>query len=354
MVDMHHIISDEVSQDILLQNFNSLYEGKELPVLKLQYKDYSEWQNQVHRQQGGELKRQEEFWLKEFEGNIPLLNLPFDYPEPAEPSFETDTVKLAISLEETKALKEMTIKESVTMFMLLLAIINVLLSKICGQEDIVIGSPSAGRDHADLEQVIGMFVNFLALRNYPSQEKTFKEFLKEVKKRTVDAFEYQDYQFENLVEKSKLKRDTSRTPLFDVVFSFHNLETLETGNQESGSDGSEEEQSNLRFRTAIYDLIFHGYETKENISLVFQYKKKRFKKETIEILITCFKEIVSSVLKKPGEKITGIEMISENQKRSLIKKIRKTRDKFTGKARIRKDQNQAIQADFDFKGPGDK
>jgi hypothetical protein len=169
MVDMHHIISDGISQGILIGDFAALANGKQLPPLKLQYKDYAGWQQSQEIQQT--FKQQEEYWLGEFQGEIPVLNLPTDNPRPTFQSFAGDMIEFQLSPEQSGALYEISQARGVTLFMLLLTVFNILLSKLSGQEEIVMGTPIAGRGHADLEPIIGMFVNTLALRNYPRTQK---------------------------------------------------------------------------------------------------------------------------------------------------------------------------------------
>ncbi|MGD2085541.1 MAG: amino acid adenylation domain-containing protein [Candidatus Aminicenantes bacterium] len=220
-VDMHHIISDEISHAILKQDFVSLYEGRELPPLRIQYRDFSLWQNSQRIRDT--IKQQEAFWLKEFEGEMPVLAIDSDYPRPALQDFEGNTVTFRIEKENTKKIKACAAHESATLQMVLLAIFNILLYKISGQEDIIVGSSVTGRRHADLENVIGMFANALALRNFPSGEKNFRTFLKEVKENSLNAYENQDYPFENLVANILTHRDAGHHPLFDVMFEIQEM-----------------------------------------------------------------------------------------------------------------------------------
>ncbi|MCP5102966.1 MAG: hypothetical protein GY950_06295, partial [bacterium] len=161
---------------------------------------------------------------------------------------------------ETDALRALAKSERITLFMVLSSIFSILLSKLSGQEDIVTGSPSAGRGHGDLDNIIGMFVNTLALRNYPSGDKVFREFLKELEKRVLAAFENQDYQFEELVDRVVVNRDPGRNPLFDVVFAFENME----------SEGGEPHGLKLNLRrfesgTSKFDMTFFVKEVTEGL-----------------------------------------------------------------------------------------
>ncbi|MCP4117989.1 MAG: AMP-binding protein, partial [Desulfobacteraceae bacterium] len=220
LIDMHHIINDGTSQQILTRDFFALYAGENVTPLKIQYKDYAEWQNSsLHTQL---LKQQEEFWVSRLPGELPVLDLPTDYPRPVVRSFEGNNLSFELNENETAKLKETAKENEATLYMTILTIFTILLSKLGGQEDIIVGMPTAGRRHADLENIIGMFVNTLVMRNYPSGEKTCREFLKEIKKGTLQAFDNQEYQFEDLVDRLSVRRDTGRNPIFDVMFNLLN------------------------------------------------------------------------------------------------------------------------------------
>ena len=184
-VDMHHIISDGISIEVLIKEFVDIYSGKTVPELTVQYKDFAAWQNNMMKSEA--YKKQEEYWLKEFEEEIPVLNMPLDYQRPVIQSFEGETIEFTIEEEITKALNKLAKEREASLYMVLLAAYNTVLSRYTGQEDIVVGSPIAGRRHADLQNMIGMFVNTLAMRNYPDGNKTFNEFLKEVRDNAING-----------------------------------------------------------------------------------------------------------------------------------------------------------------------
>ena len=163
MVDTHHIISDGVSVERLFSEFIELYNGQELEPLRIQYKDFAAWQNRFLK--SDELKKQEEYWVQQFTGDIPVLNLPYDFERPLMQSFEGRHLSFALNEDQTEGLRGIAKKTGTTMHMVLLSAFYVLLSKYSGQEDLVVGTPVAGRPHADLQNMMGMFVNTLALRN---------------------------------------------------------------------------------------------------------------------------------------------------------------------------------------------
>jgi len=316
LVDMHHIISDGVSHQVLISEFMELYLGRDLLDLHFQYKDYSEWQNR--QQQKEAIKKQEEHWLRRLEGEIPILDLPMDYPRPAVQSFVGNNLGFELSQEHTRCMKGLVLEQGATLYMVLLAIYNVLLSKISGQEDILVGTPIAARRHPDLQRIVGMFVNTLVIRNYPGAEKTFKEFLHEVKERALEDFENQEYTFEDLVEKVTVKRDTSRNPLFDAVFALDNQEADERTPIIEASllkISPYEDYENL---TAKFDLSLTCLESNEKLLCNFEYCTKLFKQDTIERFIIYFQKIVSAVLENSAQKIYEIEIITAEEKRQIL------------------------------------
>ena len=217
LVDMHHIISDGVSIEVIISDFRAIYAGESLPPLSLRYRDFAEWQS--NRKDEENLRNQENFWLNRFAGDIPVLALPLDFPRPTVRNFEGRRTMFELNVEDVRSVKTIADGQGATLYMVLLALINILLSKLTSQEDIVVGTPIAGRRHVDLENIIGMFVNTLALRNFPAGDATFIQFLNQVKEQTFSAFENQDYQFEDLVEQASVNRDTSRNPIFDVLYT---------------------------------------------------------------------------------------------------------------------------------------
>jgi amino acid adenylation domain-containing protein len=301
LVDMHHTISDGISLEIIMREFMALYSGKKLPALKIQYRDYSQWENK--RKKSGDIKQQEEYWLKEFSGEIPRLILPMDFARPAEQHFEGSWVKFELSGADSQDLKKFASAENMTPFMLLLAVYNILLAKISNTEDVLIGVPVSGRNHGDLEPLAGMFVNMIVLRSFPVREMTMADFLSETKIRTLKAFENQDYQFEDLVRKLAIKRDLGRNPLFDVIFVMHHVE-------DPGLEipGLKLEVDLYETGTSKYDLGLNVRETEGNFSFIFEYDTRLFKKETIERYVGYFKEILSFVSENKEARLKDIRI----------------------------------------------
>lgn len=317
MVDMHHIITDGTSLGIFLKDFIACYECKELPGLRVQYKDFSHWQN--HLVDSGEIKTQQEYWLNILSGELPVLDLPLDYSRPVVQDFTGNKCSFTIESQQEEALREIAREEDVTPFMLYLALYSILISRLSGQEDIIVGTSVAGRRHADLENIMGMFVNMLPLRSFPKQEKTFKDFLREVKNRALEAFENQDYQFEALIEQMGIKRDVRRNPLFDVVFVMLNMDipVIETANLVLKP---QENNNNI----AKFDLLLIAEQKEDKILFTFYYCTELFKKKTIKRFINYFKELATIVIKEKNIQLKEIKL----SQRLLTSKININADEY--------------------------
>jgi amino acid adenylation domain-containing protein len=323
LVDMHHIVSDGVSTAILIDDFISLYSGKTLEPLRLQYKDFSQWQHRQEKRE--EFSKQADFWLEQFKGEIPVLDLPADFPRPAVRDFGGNTLHFELGIEETRALTKTAQKEGVTLFMLLLALYTVFLNKVSNQSDIVVGTPAAGRRHVDLEPIIGLFIDTLALRNRPMGEYPFNHFLGILKKRTLACFENQDYHFEDIVEKVAIKRDSSRNPLFDTMFI---LDTMDLEMQTAQLADLEVRTYQYETESSKFDLTLTTVEAGPRLSMEFEYSTALFKKSTVERFISYFKRILGAVLQDRHREIRRIEMIREDEKEKILLEFNNTRKSF--------------------------
>jgi non-ribosomal peptide synthetase component F len=197
----------------------------------------------------------------------------------------------------------LALAEDVTLFMLLLTIFYILLAKTSGQEDIVIGSPIAGRKHEDLQPLLGIFVNMLALRNFPEEEKTFVEFLQEVKERTLTAFENQDFQYEDLVELVVDKRHPGRNPLFDVVFVMRNVETAEMP-----LPGLKLKPYKMKHKTSVFDLALAAVEKDREITLTLHYSDWLFNQSEALEFLQNYVEVLRQVMKNKHLRLKEITL----------------------------------------------
>ena len=222
---MHHIASDGWSSGVLIRDLAAFYAarvaGGALPApLSCQYADYALWQRE--RLEGVLLETQLAYWRRALSGAPPQLNLPLDKPRPAEASFAGDIVRFAIDAPTRLALQALARGEEATMYMLLLAAYQTLLSRWTGQTDILVGSPIAGRTHPALEPMVGFFVNTLVMRGDLSESPSFRTLLRQVKDTALGAYAHQELPFEKLVAELQPHRDLSReTPIIQTVFALH-------------------------------------------------------------------------------------------------------------------------------------
>ncbi|HLP44973.1 MAG TPA: condensation domain-containing protein, partial [Candidatus Kapabacteria bacterium] len=316
MIDIHHIMTDGVSMDILFKEIGALYTGSGLLPLKLRYRDFSEWQKSKEVKK--EMGKQEAYWLKQYAGEIPVLELPTDFQRPLIQSFEGDRLQFNLDNKEISGLRDLAAGQGVTLFMLLCSLYYIFLSKISGQDDIIVGSPIAGRRHTDLEYVVGIFINTLALRNYPNGEKHFPEFLQEIKINTLDAYENQEYQYEDLVTRVPVKRDTGRNPLLDVMFSLNNVNMQFLDIPKFQIPDLKIAPYKSDFLISKVDMLLDVLDTAENISFILEYSTKLFKKETIWRFIGYFQQLVRVVLANPRQKISEIDIVTAEEKKKIL------------------------------------
>ncbi|MEQ8474598.1 amino acid adenylation domain-containing protein [Fulvivirga sp.] len=318
IVDMHHIIADGTSQGILIDEFNAIYKQEKLsPMQAIHYKDYAEWQQSENRR--NELKRQKEYWINEFNEPVTVLELPTDYPRPFIKKIEGDQLAVSLGHKTTSALKSLAREEQVTMFMILLSVFNILLSKLTNKEDIIVGTPVAGRDHADLNGMVGMFVNTLPIRNKVRSEMTFKEFLGGIKTKVLSCFANQEYEFEGLIEEVKIERDMSRNPLFDVMFAYQNFErsVMEIPDLEI-------DRYRSKYTTSKFDLTLIINQSDDDIFLNYEFATSLFKRDTVYRISSYLQHIIDQVIANPDKRISEIALMTEHEQTSWLKKCNDT------------------------------
>jgi fengycin family lipopeptide synthetase D len=337
MADLHHIIADQATIHILAHEYMELYNGGSLPPLRLQYRDFSQWQNK--ERYSGKMEKQKSYWLNRLDSGegIPFLRLPTDYPRPASVTFEGDEFSFEAGERETNALKALAREHDATLFMVLLSIFYVHLFKLSGQEDIVIGTVTASRRHEDLQSIIGMFVNTLALRNYPSGEKTFNTFLEEIKTNCLESFENQEYFFEDLVGSLRLPRETNHHPVFDVLFSLH-----DTGNIEVSTPGLELRGCELKSKISKFDLTLSANDAGQRLHFSFQYRTGLFLPGTIQRFARYFEKIIGAVVTDPGIRLHRIRIMDKEERKRLLYEFNDTSSDYpTGKTLHRLFEEQA-------------
>ncbi len=306
VVDMHHIICDGVSQQLLIKDFQSLYQGDTLKPLMLQYKDYAQWQQGEEQQ--AEIGRQKTFWLQQFATVPDIINLPADFARPPAKNHEGGIIELPLSAAQTDALKALADEEGSTPFMVMLSAYSILLGKLSASEDIVIGTSTAGRQHADLESIMGMFVNTLPLRTYPKGDMRYKDFLKEIRMMTLSCFDHQAYPYEELIDELRLERDISRNPLFDcmLAYEYHDIPEEPAGLTLRAFQSGH--------RMAKFDLTLSVADSKAGIRIGLEYASALFEQATVERLAEYFRRILAAILADKEIRLAEIRLLSEADK----------------------------------------
>jgi amino acid adenylation domain-containing protein len=321
LLDKHHIISDGTSHQLLIRDFMELYKGNVPEPLKLQYKDFAGWQNRML--QSGEMKKEEEYWLNRFSDidEIPKLDLPADFSRPAVLDFEGDRHRFVVENSVFARFREWNRGRGATLYMSVLALFNVLLYKYTGQRDIVVGGGIAGRQHVDLQDVIGLFVNALAMRNPLTDGMSYREFLAQVKENSLKAFENQDLQFEELVDRLDIRRDPSRNPLFDVSMVVQNFEK-----SSNHADNEEPLFVPLHFenRTAKFDLTLFVFEVGDELRFSLEYRTKLFREETIQRFARHLLNLMEVTLDHPELELAEIDILMEDEKQMLVEEFNRT------------------------------
>jgi len=314
---MHHIIGDAWSTDVLLRELAGFYnaacagEAASLPPLPIQFGDYALWQQQ--RLQQADLQSQLDYWKDHLAGAPAVLDLPTDRPRPAIQSYNGAWHELRLGTATTKALKELANTSNATLYMVLLAAFNVLLHRYTAQTDIVVGTPIAGRQRTELDNLIGMFINTLSLRTQLDGNPAFSKLLEQVKTTALNAYTNQEAPFEKLVEELHLVRDTSYAPLFQVMFILQNAPAT----RNSFSD-LQTEQVLFEFGTAKLDLTLSMEERGSELVAYFEYNTDLFDADTIKRMAGHFDMLLESIVAAPATPVDELAMLEEKERRRIL------------------------------------
>lgn len=308
VIDIHHIIIDALSGRILERELIGLLQQKQLQPVALHYKDFAEWQQQIPQQLAR--KKQEQYWLNRFNDPAPPLLLPLDHDRPAEKNYNGAIYKFFYNKDQVRALAAYARKKEVTLFTVLLACYYVLLHKLSGSEDIVVGIPASGRSHPAAADIMGLFVGELALRSKINSPSGFSSFLKQLNEDVIAAFENQDFQYRELKEKLQPSTEPGRNALFDVWFAFQQVTQSQIKISESTTFIKQINNNTV----ALFDLLLRAYETDEEIQFRFEYCTKLFTRETIENFAGHYEAILQQVINDDQVEIGNIDiMLSEKE-----------------------------------------
>ncbi len=323
LLTLHHIVGDGWSGNLLATELITLYEAfsqgrsSPLPELSIQYADFAVWQrNWLH---GEILDSQVSYWSKQLTGAPAVLELPTDRPRPAVQRHLGAIRTHLFPLKLLRKLKTLSQEEGVTLFMTLLAGFQLLLSRYSGQEDIVVGSPIAGRNYTEIEPLIGFFVNTLALRADLTGDPTFRELLARVKQVSLDAFAHQEIPFERLVEELRPERSLSYNPIFQVLFG---LQTISA--QRFELSNLEIERTAVHQATSTFDLGWFAFETANGLLLRLEYDTDLFDGDTIGRIICHFENLMEGVAASPEKRIAELPLLGEGERKQVLAEFNAT------------------------------
>ncbi|MCE3199517.1 SDR family NAD(P)-dependent oxidoreductase [Paenibacillus sonchi] len=294
LFDIHHIIADNLSVEILKSELIRIYNGQagQLKPILLEYVDFVSWQNEQIRR--GEFGKQTEYWLQQLSGELPENHLPADYPRPAVLSHQGDIYTFTLDETVTGRLKQGMKRNTTTLFMNMMALFSVLLQKYTGQDEVMIGASLAGRNHADLVDMVGMFANVLPFRSRINRDGSFEQLLTEVKTQSLQIFENQDVQFEVLVEALGRSHQLSENPLFNVM-----LVLPDVAPAEAAMDQVRLQAYPFRNPSSKFDLTLWVYDYNDSIEMRMEYSTDLFARKTITTMCRHLLDIASQVAGNP-------------------------------------------------------
>lgn len=312
VISMHHIITDGWSLGLIIKEFSQLYESfvrgnaLAIPELNIQYADYALWQRDWL--QGERLEKELGYWKEQLKDAPPLLELPTDFSRPPIQTANGSIVLFELNRDLVGKLKELSQNEGATVFMTLLAAYKLMLYRYTMQEDLVVGSPIAGRNHANTENLIGFFVNTLALRTQINGKMTFKDFLGKVKETTLNAYTHQNLPFEKLVEELNIQRNLSYSPLFQVMFAFQNAPVPELK-----LPGATIRSMSVDNNFSQFDVSATIWEENGGLTGTFEYNTDLFLKATIERMARHYIILLENIILNPDQRVSEISMLQQQE-----------------------------------------
>ncbi len=333
LLTQHHVVTDRWSMGLvseeLAAHYSAFVEGKasSLPDLQIQYADFAVWQR--NWLQGEVLDAQLQYWKQQLAAAPQVLGLPTDHPRPAQTSMRGAVQSLVLPRGLNEKLVALSRNEGVTLFMTLLAAFQTLLARYSGQEDIVIGSPIANRNFAELEPLIGFFVNTLALRGDLSGDPSFRELVARVKEVCLQAYAHQDIPFEKLVEELQPERSLSYSPIFQVLFALQNapMRALQL-------PGIKLERMPIHPGTSIFDMSWFLIEVPEGLMIRAEYSTDLFEDATIARALQHFQRLLESVVAHPEQRVSELAILGEEERQKVLVEFNATEAEFPSGHRL--------------------
>ncbi|MDX2086529.1 MAG: amino acid adenylation domain-containing protein, partial [Kofleriaceae bacterium] len=310
LLRMHHIVGDEWSSEVLYRDLAALYAGVELPALAVQYADFAAWQR-AHMT-GDVLARQVAYWQRELSGATPL-DLPTDRPRPAVSAGRGDTVEAILTEELASAIGRIGSAHGATPFMTLLAAFYVLLHRYSQQDDIVVGSPVANRGRQETANLIGLFVNTVALRADLSGNPQFAELLGRVREVALGAYAHQDAPFDRVVDVVGAERGASRMPLFDVMFVYRTPRVI------TALDGTTYEDLQLYPGTSQFDLVMQLQAGADGLVCTCEFDTELFDRATVERMLASYRTLLEHIANDPMRRVDELPLLSTSEEALLAR-----------------------------------
>ncbi len=326
----HHIVLDFWAFDLMFDELESLYREEITGVaagLKppgAEYADYVRWQEKML--DGPEGERLAEYWKGQLEGDLPNLDMPTDRPRPSLQSFNGKSFHFKLQDELAIKLAQLAKREGMTLYATVLAAFQVLLFRYTGQDDILVGSPTAGRNRAELEEILGYFLNPIVLRAKMSPEKTFAELLGEVKQTLLDGLTNQEYPFPMVVEDLQPPRDASRSPIFQVAFGWDKPRRLSEDQADNGG-------ANLGALTpfalgqqgAAFDLMLMMLNIGDSLSGALQFNTDLFDESTIARIVDHFQVLLAGIVADPQTSLAALPLLGVDERKRQLDEANNTK-----------------------------
>ncbi|MEM8675746.1 MAG: condensation domain-containing protein, partial [Cyanobacteria bacterium P01_G01_bin.67] len=321
LLSIHHIVTDAGSLIALFRELKVLYEAfskqksSPLPELSIQYADFAVWQKQWL--QGKILEKQMLYWKEQLDGASSLLSLPTDRPRPPVQTFQGERQELVLPNNLLEALKALSKEAQATMYMTMLAAFNVLLYRYTQQKDILVGSPFFGRNRAEIEGVMGPFLNMLVMRTDLSGNPSFRELLARVKKICSEVYAHSDLPFEKLVEELKPTRGSSYSPLFQVMFVLQVFPELEKEHLFEWSDLTLDILP-IHKKGSLYDLTLMIRKLQYDYKVILEYNTDLFDAATATRILRHFQVLLEAIVTNPNQHLNQLPLLREAERQQLL------------------------------------
>jgi amino acid adenylation domain-containing protein len=334
---VHHIVTDAWTTTLfknelfLYYNLYSHGQPDPLPPLRIHYKDYAAWQQQ--QLTGEELKQHKAYWLKEFDGELPVLDFPADKPRPLFKTYNGDSIVHLIGLETSQKIRSLSQQNGVSLFMGLVAGLKILLYQYTGQEDIIVGFPIGGRDHPDLEDQLGVYINTIALRTQFKGTDTVRQMLDNVRQHTLGAYDHQIYPFDELLDNLPLEKDASRSALFDIMVVLQNItaDTVSNSgaaqqNAQQESEGKPAPSDDIRIdghagaenKLSKFDMTFEIREAGEQLFIRLEYNTDIYTEATIQRLANHYSQVLDMMAAQLDAPIHQLQLLDDAEQQQIL------------------------------------